>query len=157
MIGPAGTKLESRIVHRPDHKRRGHDRCEIDKWPWSTKISTQNRANPICYVFLEVPQRKLLLTKYSVKIFKINVLGAWLLGKKIRVFPMKISFIPVLKIISDVTDRNRPTTIFGKRWKPRICPAEFFDFNSRYLENGNEFFTNSFETVFRASESRNGR
>ena len=38
--------------------------------------------------------------------------------------------------------------------KPRICPAEFFDFNSRYLENENEFFKNSFETVFRASKSR---
>ena len=60
-----------------------------------------------------------------------------------------------LKIISDVTDRNRLTIFFGKRLKPRICPTEFFDFNSRYLENKNEFFKNSFETVFRASESRN--
>ena len=69
-------------------------------------------------------------------------------------FPIKLSFVPRLKIINDVTDRNRPTIFFGKRWKPRICPTEFFDFNSRYLENENEFFKNSFETVYRASRSR---
>ena len=43
---------------------------------------------------------------------------------------------------------------FGKRWKPRICTAELFDFKSWYLENENEFFKNAFETVFRASKSR---
>ena len=30
------------------------------------------------------------------------------------------------------------------------------DFNSPYLENENEFFKNSFETVFKASKSRDG-
>ena len=29
-ISPAGTKLESQIVHQPGHKRRGHDHCDID-------------------------------------------------------------------------------------------------------------------------------
>ena len=67
---------------------------------------------------------------------------------------MKLSFVLRLKIISDVTDRNRPTIFFGKRWKPRICPSELFDFNSRYLENEKEFFKNSFEIVFRASKSQ---
>ena len=62
--------------------------------------------------------------------------------------------MPRLKIISDVTDRNRPMIFLGKRWKPRICPTEFFDFDSRYLENENEFFKHSFDTVFRASKSR---
>ena len=67
---------------------------------------------------------------------------------------LKFSLMPKLKIISDVTDRNRPMIFFGKRWKPRICPTEFFDFNSRYLENENEFFKHSFDTVFMASKSR---
>ena len=83
----------------------------------------------------------------------MHFLGAWFREKKIRVFSMEVSFVPRLKIISDVADRNRPT--IGKRWKLRICPAEFFDFNSRYLEDENEFFKNSLETVFRASKSRN--
>ena len=67
---------------------------------------------------------------------------------------MNITFALRAKIISDVTDRNRPTIFFRKTMKPRICPTEFFNFNSRYLENENEFFKNSFETVFRASKSR---
>ena len=30
MISPGGAKLESRIVHQPGHKRRGHDHHHID-------------------------------------------------------------------------------------------------------------------------------
>ena len=30
MISPAGKKLESQIVRRPGHKRRGHDHCDTD-------------------------------------------------------------------------------------------------------------------------------
>ena len=67
---------------------------------------------------------------------------------------MKVSFVPRVKIIKNVTDRNRLTIFFGRQWKPRICPEEFFDFDSRYLENENELFKNSFETVFKASKFR---
>ena len=30
MISPARTKLETRIIHRPGHKRRGDNHCDID-------------------------------------------------------------------------------------------------------------------------------
>ena len=93
-------------------------------------------------------------TKYSLKIFKINYLGARLRGNKLlgSVWT-SASHLEQRSSVTSQTEIARQY-FFGKRWKPRICPAEFFDFKSRYLENENEFFKNSFETVFRAPKSR---
>ena len=93
-------------------------------------------------------------TKYSLKIFKINFLGARLWGNKLLSSVWtSASHWEQRSSVTSQTEIARQY-FFGKRWKPRICPAEFFDFNSRYLENENEFLKNSFETVFRASKSR---
>ena len=84
----------------------------------------------------------------------MNSLGARLRGNKLLGSVWASAFHSEKR--SSVTSHTEIARqyFFGKRWKPRICPAEFFDFNSRYLENENEIFKNFFETVFRASKSR---
>ena len=44
MISPAGTKLESRIVHQLGHKRRRHDDCDIDTMSMTVVRSTKIRT-----------------------------------------------------------------------------------------------------------------
>ena len=44
--------------------------------------------------------------------------------------------------------------IFSRPFSETFRISKNEDFNSPYLENENEFFRNSFETVFRASKSR---
>ena len=69
-----------------------------------------------------------------------------------------ISFALRAKIISDVTNRNRPTIFFSENDKNR----EFFPQSSSTLRadisrTKTNFSKNSFETVFKASKSRDRR
>ena len=120
-------------------------------WPWSTKINKDNigQINLSFYSLSSTGQT----TKYSIKIFKITFLEPG--------FEETVSLCSVWRSALYSEQRSSVTSLteivrlyfFRKRWKPRICLAEFFDFNIWYLENKNEFFKNVFETVFSASKS----
>ena len=81
MISPAGIKLESRIVHRPGHKRRGHDHCDIDT-PSMTMVRTAVSGNNLMQEISERwdCQREVILNHFCVILDKTSFSKAKLLG-----------------------------------------------------------------------------
>ena len=164
---PWSTKIEQIGIfasHKP-YKNETKSRIPPSTWSqttrtWSLLHSVHNHA-PLRYGLkieqiniLEVPQGK--LRNIPKKSSKLTIWGPG----SVETNSLVLYEHQLRTKSKDHQWRHRQKSadniFFGKRWKPRICPAEFFDFKSRYLENENEFFKNSFETVFRASKSRDG-
>ena len=78
MISPAGTKLESRTVHRPGHRQRGHGHCDIDTPSYDHGPLKEGLKIGLIHIHSLKFQRTNYhsLEKYSVKIFKIKLMGA---------------------------------------------------------------------------------